>query len=172
MGKDKEIVRKNDSRVDELELAMMENYPAVDLPLKHYFTKGLYCREIFMPKGTLLTSKIHKTQHQFNISKGKVAVSVDGGEWVTLEAPFHGITNPGTRRIIYIIEDCIWTTFHPLDFINGEENEWSEENKSKLADQIVIRVTENHISSINGLNMDNEYKKSLSKLNKIKNNLK
>ena len=61
MGKDKEIVRKNDSRVDELELAMMENYPAVDLPLKHYFTKGLYCREIFMPKGTLLTSKIHKT---------------------------------------------------------------------------------------------------------------
>jgi hypothetical protein len=30
-----------------------------------------------------------------------------------IEAPFTGITKPGTRRVLLIVEDTIWTTFHP-----------------------------------------------------------
>lgn len=106
------IIRENDDRVDELELFMVENYDTIDCPLTHRFTNGMYIREIFMPAGSLVTSKIHKTEHPYTISKGKVAVSIDGKDWEELSAPYTGITKPGTRRILYILEDCVWTTYH------------------------------------------------------------
>lgn len=82
-------------------------------PLTHRFTPGLYTREIFMPAGTIITSKIHKTEHPFVVSKGRLWVLVEGGEWEHIEAPHTGITRPGTRRLLFVEEDTIWTTFHP-----------------------------------------------------------
>jgi hypothetical protein len=106
------IKRVNDKRIDELELKMATEFPMVDCPLVHRFTNGMYIREIFMPKGTLITSKIHKTQHPFTVSKGVVSVKIDSGEWQTIEAPYTGITQAGTRRVLLIHEDCVWTTYH------------------------------------------------------------
>jgi len=99
------------ARVDRIE-DCLRKLPPVDCPLTHRFTPGLYIREIFMPKGTLLTSKIHKTEHPYVISKGRVSVWIDGVGVVQLSAPHCGITKPGTRRVIYVHEDCVWTTFH------------------------------------------------------------
>ena len=110
---DEIIQRLNDYRVDELEAAMVENLELIDCPLSHVFTNGLYTREIFMPAGSLVTSKIHKTEHPYVVSKGKLLVCIDKGEWVEIEAPHMGVTKPGTRRILYILEDTVWTTFHP-----------------------------------------------------------
>ena len=76
------LVRQNDGIINELEAAMLENLPQVECPLVHRFTEGMYIREIFMPQGTLITSRIHLTNHPFTISKGRVKVSIDGGEWV------------------------------------------------------------------------------------------
>lgn len=98
--------------VDGLEVGMMQ-HQAVELPLVHRFTPGLYIREIFMPAGTLLTSKIHKTEHPYTISKGRVRVLTEESGWVELRAPHTGVTKPGTRRVLYILEDTIWTTYHP-----------------------------------------------------------
>ena len=120
------IIRENDERVDELEHFMVENYEVIECPLVHRFTPGMYIREIFMPAGSLITSKIHKTEHPYTISKGKVAVSIDGKDWEEFEAPYTGITKPGTRRILYIIEDCIWTTYH-INADNCEDLEHLEE---------------------------------------------
>lgn len=106
------IQRLHDGRIDELEAAMVENFEQIECPVTHLFTEGMYTREIFMPKGSLVTSKIHKTEHPYVLSKGKLLVSVDKGEWVELEAPHTGITKAGTRRVAYILEDVIWTTFH------------------------------------------------------------
>ena len=33
------------------------------MPLKHHIKDGIYTREIFMPKGMLVLSFIHKTNH-------------------------------------------------------------------------------------------------------------
>jgi hypothetical protein len=106
------ILRVNDDRIDTLESVMTENFDTVDCPLIHRFTPNMYIREIFMPAGSLITSKIHITEHPFTISKGKVSVSIDGNGWEILEAPFTGITKIGTRRVLYIEEDCVWTTYH------------------------------------------------------------
>jgi hypothetical protein len=82
-----------------------------DFPLKHIFTDGLYAREITMYAESRLTSMIHLTDHQFIVSKGRVLV-YNGGEEIEIVAPYHGITKAGTRRVLYAIEDTIWTTFH------------------------------------------------------------
>lgn len=109
-------------RVDVLQ-GVMEKLPQVDLPLVHRFTPGLYSREIFMPKGTLVISKIHKTEHQFIVSRGAVTVWDEKDGITHIQAPFAGVTTPGTRRVLYINEDCVWTTFHPTTETNVEQLE-------------------------------------------------
>lgn len=99
----------------------MEKLPQIDCPLIHRFTPKLYIREIFMPKGTLIISKIHKTEHPFVVTKGVVSVWIEGVGIQKITAPYTGITLPGTRRVLYIHEDCSWITFHPTDKTTPEE---------------------------------------------------
>lgn len=84
----------------------------VECPVTHRFTPGLYIREIFMPKDTLIVSAIHKYEHPFVISQGAATVYDRFNKSQLLKAPHTGITQPGTCRVLYIEEDCIWTTFH------------------------------------------------------------
>jgi len=121
---------KGNGTLDELESAMLENFPIINCPLVHRFTKGLYVREIFMPAGSLITSKVHNTQHQFFILKGAVSVWTNEGEEVYLEAPYIGITEPGTRRLLFIWEDCIWATSHP-----NPNNETVEEIEERILEK-------------------------------------
>ena len=80
-------------------------------PLKHTFVDGAYVREIFMPKGMLLTSKIHKVTHPYFIMRGDVSVLTEEGV-VRIRAPFNGVTKAGTKRLIYTHEDTTWITVH------------------------------------------------------------
>lgn len=123
MTETNEIVKSPDDKIDAIEAALFNNCKLIDCPLVHTFVPGMYIRRIFMPKGkynpdtkvddiNVVTSMIHKTTHPFFILTGKVAVfSENDGEQI-LTAPFHGITTPGTRRVLRILEDTIWITCH------------------------------------------------------------
>jgi len=93
----------------------METIPGVMhgdcFPLKHQFGDGLYVREIFMPKGALIVSKIHKYAHPYFVMQGKCSVLTDDGI-LQIQAPFYDITKAGTKRVLYIHEDCVWITTH------------------------------------------------------------
>ena len=80
-------------------------------PLKHKFADGCYIREITMPKGMLIISKIHKVTHPYFILKGDVSVLTEDGI-VRLKAPYSGITTAGTKRVLYTHEETVWTTIH------------------------------------------------------------
>jgi hypothetical protein len=97
--------------VDNLHRALRQ-LPAVEMPVTHLFTPGLYLREIFMPAGTMVISKIHKTEHPYVISKGRARVWTENEGVKEFCAPHCGVTKPGTRRVLLILEDCIWTTCH------------------------------------------------------------
>jgi hypothetical protein len=86
--------------------------PQAHLPLVHRFSDGMYIREIHMPAGTLVTSRTHKTQHPFVISKGVVEVIKEDGSREILQSPHTGITEAGTRRVLRIHADTVWSTFH------------------------------------------------------------
>jgi hypothetical protein len=158
------IVRENDKIVDNLEAVIMQ-FPdeLIEGPLVHRFTEGMYIRELFMPAETLWTSRIHKIEHPYVVSHGKAAVSIDAKEWHEISAPYTGITQPGTRRVLYIIEDCIWTTFHRIDGMKSEYNNLSEEEIEKIVEGIEEMIFEPHINEITGTNVNKEYKNILDK---------
>lgn len=156
------IIRENDNIIDELESIMIQSQDIIDAPLQHKFTEGMYIREIFMPAGSLWTSKIHKTEHPYVVSYGKVAVSIDNNEWYEITAPYTGITQPGTRRVLYILEDCIWTTFHRIDGMKSEYNDLPIDEVEKIVEQIENKILEPHINQITGTNINEEYKKILN----------
>lgn len=125
--------------INEIELAM-QNYPEPDCPLVHEFTPNMYIRQISMPAGSLITSKWHKTEHPFNISQGAVSVLlIENGLIVNetyLEAPCRGITKAGTRRLLYIHDDTVWTTYH-----------YNPDNETDT-DKIEERIIEKHINPL------------------------
>lgn len=96
--------------MNRLEQALMEGVQ-ITCPLVHSFTPGIYIRQIFIPAGAMITSRVHKTEHHFIILKGVIVVK-SGFEDVTYHAPYLGITEPGTRRALLAIEDTVWATIH------------------------------------------------------------
>ena len=92
-------------------------------PLKHHMEGGLYTREIFMPKGHLTVSFIHKQQHPSFLLQGKVSFLNDEGKIVTIEAPHTVFTQVGTQRIFYIHEDTKWVCVHKTNATTVEEAE-------------------------------------------------
>ena len=115
-------------------------------PLKHTFADGVYIREIFMPKGTLLTSKIHKTNHPYFIMKGDVSVATEEGI-VRLVAPYSGITKAGTKRLLYMHEDTVWITVHatPYKDVLKIEEEIIARDFNEI-DQLQIEINERGVS--------------------------
>lgn len=110
-----EIVAKQCDPLNRFEQELAK-LPAAPTPtLVHTFTPGLYSREIFLQRGLVCSSKIHKTEHQF-IAVGVFEMWSEKTGWVLIDAskkPFHGITYPGDRRAFRIHQDTWFTTFHP-----------------------------------------------------------
>lgn len=131
------------SEIDELERAMLAGIESGDLvlhefPVTHTFTPGLYSRRIFMAADTRLTSRIHNTDHQYVVLEGVVRVYIPGGGIETIVAPFAGVTRAGTRRVLRILADCTWVTFHPT---TPEEDAEPDEAKrlAMIHDRIIER---------------------------------
>ena len=92
----------------------MRQFPQVEMPVTHHFAHMTYARELFIPKGSVLTGKIHKYS-QFNILlSGELSVLVEN-EVVRVKAPFRVVSPAGTKRIAYAHEDSVWITVHGTD---------------------------------------------------------
>ena len=97
-----------------------------NLKLTHHFTSindkygcGLYARELFIPKGSLLIGKIHKQHHLNIVLKGKVSVVTETGKQY-FEAPCIFDTPPGGQKACYAEEDTVWVNIHLTEHL-GED---------------------------------------------------
>lgn len=97
--------------IQDYENAIKRSLTPIDIEIKHYFAKGLYAREAYIPKGVCCTGKIHRHSHINIISKGVILVVTESGKQ-RIEAPFTMVSEPGTKRAGYALEDTIWTTIH------------------------------------------------------------
>lgn len=93
------------------------------MPVKHHLQDGLYTREIFMPKGMLVVSFIHKQNHPSFFMSGEMSVLLDTGEVKRIKAPMVVMTEIGTQRVAYMHEDCVWTCVYKTDAKTVEEAE-------------------------------------------------
>lgn len=131
-------------KIDMLERCMVDKFPVIECPVTHRFLDGIYIREIFMPKGSLVSSKIHRTRHPYVIREGVVSVWVNGGKEIVLSEGYEGITEPGTKRILYCHTDVIWTTLHL-----NPDNEDLEAIEERIIEKHINPYLENMSSQLN-----------------------
>ncbi len=118
----------------EAELAKL---PSIEnfVRLREFFAPGQYVREFSLaarPWGddrqAIVIGKIHKHAHANVISKGKCTVYTEDG-LMEIEAPMTFISQPGTKRVVLIHEDLVWTTIH--------SNPGDETDIAKLEQEII-----------------------------------
>lgn len=94
-----------------------------DLPLQHWFPKGMYARQIFLPKGSPLVSHVHKSEHLSVLMQGDITITSENGSTKRIQAPQVFVTYPGTKRAVYAHEDTLFMTVHICEARTVEEAE-------------------------------------------------
>jgi hypothetical protein len=92
-----------------------------ECPVKHHFSPGLYIREMTIPEGTVLTGKVHKTEH-LCIMCGDLELASDG-----LKARMIGFhvleSKVGAKRLGLAHKETIFTTIHATNETDIEKLE-------------------------------------------------
>lgn len=83
----------------------------VEIQVRHYFTPGLYAREVFIPARAVLTGAEHKTRHLVTFS-GDITVWHEG-QMVRLTG-YHTLeSSPGVKRVGLAHADTYCIGFFP-----------------------------------------------------------
>ena len=113
----------NMPKILELE-ALMKAMPQVESPAQHYHLSGVYCRSLFIPKGCLLTGKIHNHESIGILAQGTLRIT-NGETSTVVTAPYITVDKPGIKRLAYAETDCTFITVHrtDLDSVEAIEDE-------------------------------------------------
>ena len=103
----------NMPKILELE-ALMKAMPQVYSPAEHYHLSGVYCRSLFIPKGCLLTGKIHNHESIGILAQGTLRIT-NGETSTVVTAPYITVDKPGIKRLGYAETDCTFITVHRTD---------------------------------------------------------
>lgn len=107
-------------KLNDLETDLLQK-DQVEIPVEHRFSGGIYAREITIPKGALLTGRIHKFDHFDIMLSGDVTVSTDNGEVKRLTGLNIMEGKAGKKRAGYTHEETHWITFHSAEERDHEE---------------------------------------------------
>lgn len=99
----------------------------IDVPVQHHFAPGVYMRQMDAAAGTLVVSKMHRTEHMNILVKGSLTVATEDGIQL-MTAPCVLKSMPGTKRIGYFHEDSSWITVHPTE----------ETDLEKIEQQVIV----------------------------------
>ena len=110
LGRREAILRLQDAIISE-----GRDVGPASCPVKHHFAPGSYGREMTLPAGMVVVGKIHKHAHINVISKGRVQVFTEQGGVLELAAPCTFVSSPGTKRVVHVLEETVWTTVHVTD---------------------------------------------------------
>ncbi len=106
----REQIRENVLKLE----AALQDQPQYAGEVTHHFAPGLYGREIFMAKDSLVVGKIHKHAHLNSLLEGSCTVVTEHGDEL-LEAPAVWTSKPGIKRAVYCHTDVRWVTYHPTE---------------------------------------------------------
>ena len=110
LGRREAILRLQDAIISE-----GRDVGPASCPVKHHFAPGSYGREMTLPAGLVVVGKIHKHAHINVISKGRVQVFTEQEGVLELAAPCTFVSSPGTKRVVHVLEETVWTTVHVTD---------------------------------------------------------
>lgn len=129
----KEVIEHRRKRICDLERALcqlpksknMEEFNAGRVC--HHFGTGVYGRELFIPAGQVIVSKIHRGKTMSVIAQGAITIISEEGS-KTVEAPYVFVSPPFTKRVVVSHTDVVWVTAHE----NFEDSEDLEEIESRI----------------------------------------
>jgi len=113
---------------------------STNFPLKHTFADGIYVRQMDMMAGSAVIGAIHNHLHVWFLLTGKLAVATENSveEFIS---PCYVLAEPGSKRVIYAIEDSI--------FVNVHKNPNNIKDIDKLEKEIVSLTFEKYEQYIN-----------------------
>ncbi len=82
---------------------------------RHYFSPGIYIREITMPAGSIITGQIHRHEHLNIIVRGDVhVITQDGWKRITVAPGEHFVMSSpaGMKRALRTYAETTWMTVH------------------------------------------------------------
>jgi hypothetical protein len=109
----------------EKEMMSMEQ---LSLDIEHIFSRGVYARKMLIPKGTILTGKMHKHKHLNIMLYGDIEIATDEGT-KRINKPCIFESKAGTKRAGFAHEETVWITIHATeetDIKKIEANEIAE----------------------------------------------
>ena len=118
----------------------VEAHEQIDVPIKHYFSKDVYAREMKLKKGDLIVGKIHKFENLNILSEGEVSIlSIDGLKKV--KAPHTFVGSVGAKRVIYAHTDVVWTTIHGTDETDVDkiEEKFIAKNYEEIDQNLILQ---------------------------------
>ncbi len=85
-----------------------------EFEVKHTFLNGMYMRELFIPKGSLLIGKIHKLPCLNVVSKGDISVLTESGS-ARVTAGYSVQSPAGIQKVGYAHEDTVFINVFRTD---------------------------------------------------------
>lgn len=131
-----ELVESRRERILVLEDAMKQLPASYDMKefnegkVHHHFATGVYGRELFIPKGNVIVSKIHKAKTFNVIASGRIAVICPHKGYNVYEGPHCFVSEPFTKRVVIALEDTLWITSHGYT---------GSEDLDKVEDEIIAK---------------------------------
>jgi len=96
--------------------------PQAEFETKHYFSDGMYCREVMQPKDSVVIGKVHIKPHLFMLLSGEMTI-VGNGYRERVKAPYVLAADGDDKRALYAHEDSVYVTVHKTDKTNLDELE-------------------------------------------------
>lgn len=113
-----------------------------DTGLVHHFGPKLYLREFSAKAGTLVVSKMHRTEHFILFLTGSLSVLTENGI-EHIKAPYIQRTMPGTKRVAYFHENSTCMTIHPTESTDLEEIEKEVIVPEGMEEEFLISIGRN-----------------------------
>jgi quercetin dioxygenase-like cupin family protein len=144
-----EVAINTREQIQGLQNFLVDNADEVDIvthqnskifPLEHTFADGIYVRQMTMNKDSLVIGAIHNHLHVWFLMSGQITVATESDS-VEYTAPCHVLAAPGTKRVIYANEDCV--------FVNVHKNPTNCEDIEELEREIVSATFEEYEEYIN-----------------------
>jgi hypothetical protein len=112
--------------VELIEYASLKQLTQMQMPpFRHYFCDDVYVKEMIIPAGTLMTGKIHNTEHISIMTRGDVSVMT--GDTKERLRGFSIFKSPiGVKRVGYFHQETQWINVHNANGITDldEMEEW------------------------------------------------
>ena len=114
-----------------------------DYLLDNVIAGGVLARTVLMPKGDIIVGEKHKEETINILIRGELKVWVNG-EVIHIKAPYMVKSKANTRKVFYVLEEAVWTTFHNVTSTNLDE----------IEDEVIIKTSnEDLIKELKQINM-------------------